>query len=146
MITLRPYAPADLDAVLACFQRSVRDLGAAAYPSDVVEAWAAGASDRAAWAARLSPDDTEVATEGSAIVGFCRVTADGHLDLLYVDPDHARQGLARRLLTGVGDRTLRAEVSLAAALGFQLVAEETVFRHGVAIRRLRMTRPSSREF
>jgi putative acetyltransferase len=149
---IRPYARTDLEAVLGCFWRSVREIGARAYTAEELAAWAPEAPDRASWRERLASGGRFVAEAEGRIAGFARIEASGWLDLLYVEPSCERRGVGRNLLAAAhawavrrGARTLACEASLAAlpffkAMGYRVEAEQLVQRRGVTLRNFRMTR------
>jgi ribosomal protein S18 acetylase RimI-like enzyme len=65
----------------------------------ILEEEALGMRDAAFFAERFM-DDWEriaVAAEGERLLGFSQVT-DGHIDMLFVDPAHARSGVGAALL------------------------------------------------
>lgn len=153
--TIRNCAAHDLDAVLRCFARSVREIGARYYDAAQVAAWSSSAVDRAAWARRLAEPGAFVADADGAVAGFALVHANGYIDLLYVDPDFERRGIGRQLLehacafaTLQGAQRLTSDVSLAArplfeALGFVVEREQRVARRGVELVNFHMSRPAA---
>jgi putative acetyltransferase len=148
---IRAYVDSDLEAVVSCFGRAVREIGAQYYAPDQIAAWAPDSPDMDAWANRLCAGGVFVADVGGHIAGFVRVD-NGLVDLLYVHPDHARRGVGRKLLEVAsawamdhGARQLESEVSIAArplfeARGFRVESEQFVERNGVRFRNFRMTR------
>jgi putative acetyltransferase len=151
---LREYRSADLDAVLECFSRSVRGIGARHYTPEQIAVWAPESPDRQVWAARLQTGRTVIADVAGAVAGFVRVEGNGYVDLLYVDPQFERRCLGRRLLqeacswaSSRGAEKLESEVSIAArplfeAMGFEVISEQTVERRGVRLTNYRMSRHS----
>jgi putative acetyltransferase len=151
-LVVRAYVDSDLEGVVSCFARSVREIGARYYVHEQVAAWAPESSDIDGWAARLRAGGVFVADVDGRIAGFVRVEDDGLVDLLYVHPDHERRGTGRELLEvgcswalDRGARTLRSEVSIAArplfeAMGFRVESEQVVERRGVGFRNFRMVR------
>src|SRR5580700_11149635 len=89
MATVRPFAPDDLDGVIALCE---------------AERWPSFPDDPArALRALTAPGvTTAVAIDGERLVGFAQLQSDGeiqaHLSLIAVDPAFRRQGLARRML------------------------------------------------
>ena len=153
-VIIARYDDRDLDAVIAVFQRSVREIAAADYNPAQIEAWSR--VDHSAWAAPLLDRERWVARFGADIVGFVDLGGDGHLVMLYAHPAHRRSGVARRLLRQVettaialGLNALRAEVSLTArpffeAQGFHVLEAETVIRNEQPFRRFRMRKEGLR--
>jgi ribosomal protein S18 acetylase RimI-like enzyme len=89
MPTVRPFAPEDLDGVLALC---------------AAEAWPSFLQDPArALRALTAPGvTTVVAAEGAAVIGFAQLLSDGeiqaHLSLIAVSGDHRRKGVALAML------------------------------------------------
>ncbi len=147
-IDLRLYDPADLPAVAHIFARAIRETAAADYDPAQIAAWSR--FDPAAWSAQRAARTTLVARIDGAPAGFADLEADGHLDRLYVHPAHGRRGVARCLVAVVEARAvtlgldaLHTEASLTArpffeAVGFRVLAEETVERGGQRFQRYRM--------
>lgn len=116
-IGLRPFLPADLSVCIAIFQDAVMELAEEDYSHRQRELWAARA-DEADFATRLAAQLTLIATQGGAPVGFASLADNRIVDLLYVHPHAARQGVATSLLdaleklgTARGATTLSADVS-----------------------------------
>ncbi len=114
--TLRPYRPADAATLSGLYARSVRALGAQHYLPEQVEAWASLAPGAAALDARMADGRTRLVASDPADtpLGFLDLEANGHIDLLYVDPRVARSGVGRALLEaaiGHGHPRLHAEAS-----------------------------------
>ncbi|GIG35629.1 GNAT family N-acetyltransferase [Cellulomonas pakistanensis] len=150
---LRPYRPDDAGPTLDVFRRAVRVTAARDYTPEQVEAWAPDDLDAAAWAARRAAARTRVAERDGAVVGFTDVDPAGYVDMLFVDPDAARQGVARALLAwavetavadGAAELTTHASVTARPffeAHGFEVVAEQHPVRRGVELTNYRMRRP-----
>jgi len=94
---LRPLLPQDVPVLAAIFSASVQDLAIEDYSEDQVAAWAAEADDVEAFAERLKDRLTLVATLDHAVVGFASLRDNNHIDMLYVHPAAARQGVASAL-------------------------------------------------
>ncbi len=115
---LRPMLPADGPALAALFRASIATLAEDDYSDDQREAWAAGADDEAAFAKRLAGQLTLVATVGGVPAGFASMEGTDKIAMLYVAPDHARQGIAtllvgalQKLATARGAAKLTVEAS-----------------------------------
>ncbi|MFC7399797.1 GNAT family N-acetyltransferase [Chelatococcus sp. GCM10030263] len=93
---LRPYLPSDLDILVAIFQDSIEELTEEDYGEAQRAAWAARA-DEPDFGARLANALTLVATIGGSAVGFASLKGKDHIDMLYVHPSFARQGIATML-------------------------------------------------
>lgn len=92
---LRPFAPADLEAVVGVWHRAMRD----AYTFLGPEHHHTLDEDRAYFRDQIVPRcAVTVCTEDEEIRGFIAVTAGGLIDRLYVDPAHQRRGVGTLLL------------------------------------------------
>jgi len=94
---LRPMLPADTLVLAAIFVASIEELTGDDYSEAQQLAWASAAEDEAKFGARLASELTLVATIDSAPVGFAALKGADHIDMLYVHPDAARQGIATML-------------------------------------------------
>lgn len=95
---LRPFLPADAAALAAIFREAVEELTGEDYSPAQAAAWAASADDEAAFGAHLARHLTLVATVAGAPVGFAALKEPDHVEMLYVHPAAAGQGVASLLL------------------------------------------------
>ncbi|WP_291853888.1 GNAT family N-acetyltransferase [Bradyrhizobium sp.] len=95
---LRPYLPADTPMLAAIFVAAIEGLTGEDYSEAQQEAWAAAADDEEAFGARLAGQLTLIATMQSAPVGFASLKGADHIDMLYVHPSVAGQGIASMLV------------------------------------------------
>ena len=109
----------DIAAVAAVFTMLVHELGASYYD----------ATQRNAWAARLSGLRILLAIEKSAIVGFICYEPNGHIEFFYTAPGFERQGVASALYREV-EKALPG-VSLFTEAG--LVAKPFFMQHGFTV-------------
>ena len=149
---MREYKASDLEAVVAVFGRSVREIAARDYSPSQLSAWAPQVPDWPAWSKRVSERAVFVCERKGQIAGFARIGNDGHLDLLYVHPEFQRQGVGRalfgRALTWAkkhGVRRLASDVSVTARsffeqFDFRVVKPQVVERLGVSFQNFRMER------
>ena len=117
-VALRPYLPADARRCAVIFRSSIEELAQEDYSEAQCEAWAAGADDEAAFGKNLAGMLTLVATQDGDVVGFASLKGADHIEMIYVDPEYARQGVAGALLDALeklararGAKQLTAEVS-----------------------------------
>ena len=96
-ISLRPFLPSDAPSLARLFRDSVEVLAEEDYTDDQRAAWAATADDLAEFSKRLAGALTLVAVRENRLAGFASF-ADGKIDMLYVDPGHARAGVATALV------------------------------------------------
>lgn len=139
---IRAYRPEDAARLEEIFRRAVREIGRQFYSDDQVSAW----SGPRVSAERLNLNymdgrATFIAEDerGSAIA-FSDLEADGHVDMLYCDPDFARKGIARALLAALeqkarasGIARLHTEASEAARAVFERAGYRVLHRRDLDI-------------
>ena len=142
-LALRPYLPADTSMVAAIFRASVEELTSDDYDEEQQQAWASFVDDEADFAAKLGERLTLIATLGGSPVGFIALEGADKIDMLYVHPVAAGQGVGRMLADAIeklasarGAKKLTVEASDTAQGFFQhrgFVAQQrnTVMRDGV---------------
>jgi putative acetyltransferase len=91
----------------AIFRESIEDLTGEDYSAAQAAAWAAFADDEAAFGAHLKRHLTLVATLDGAPVGFAALKEPDHVEMLYVHPAAAGQGVAAALFDAL-ERLARA--------------------------------------
>ena len=96
-ITLRPYLPGDSAALAELFRASVEALTEDDYDDDQRAAWMAAAEDEAAFAAKLARQLTLIALRDGALAGFISLKGADDLDMLYVAPEAAGEGVGAAL-------------------------------------------------
>ena len=94
---LRPFLPADTPVLAAIFVAAIQELTGDDYSEAQQEAWAAAAEDEAEFGKRLAGQLTLIATLQNSPVGFASLKGPDHVDLLYVHPGAAGQGIASML-------------------------------------------------
>jgi putative acetyltransferase len=97
-LALRPFLPADAPLLAEIFRASVEQLTGDDYSEAQQEAWAAMADDEAAFAARLANALTLLATIDGSPVGFASLAGAERVDMLYVHPAAAGQGVGTMLI------------------------------------------------
>lgn len=100
-IGLRPFLATDARRCAEIFAASIQELANEDYDDDQREAWAAGAIDVEAFGKRLAGELTLVATIDGESAGFASLKGADFIDMLYVDPSRARQGVASALLDAI---------------------------------------------
>lgn len=118
--------PDDVPVLAAIAQAGILELTEEDYDEHQREAWASGFDDEAALAARLTERLTLVATREGAPVGFVALEDNRVIDLLYVHPEVAGEGIgallcdaAERLATARGAKALTVDASDTAIDFFQ---------------------------
>jgi putative acetyltransferase len=115
---LRPYLAEDTPVLAAIFAASIEELTGEDYGEAQQQAWASVADDEEAFGKRLACQLTLIATLQNAPVGFASLRGADHIDMLYVHPGVAGQGVASMLLDaleklagGRGAKTLTVDAS-----------------------------------
>ncbi len=124
--SLRPYLAADTPVLAAIFAAAIEELTGDDYTEEQQEAWMAVAEDEASFGKKLADELTLIATLRNAPVGFASLKGKDHVDMLYVHPSVAGQGVASMLLDaleklagGRGAATLTVDASDNAAEFFR---------------------------
>lgn len=150
---IRRYVSDDLDGLIALFHASVRRIAIKDYTEDQVKAWAPDEPDRERWALRRASRPTWVAEIDGALAGFSDLEPDGHVDMMFVHPDHQGRGVAGALLRQVEAEAARlgldrlfTEASITARpfferKGFRVIAAQTVSVRGQEMVNYRMEKP-----
>jgi putative acetyltransferase len=125
-IALRPYLSADVKRCAEIFRASIEELAADDYNANQREAWAATADDEDAFGGKLAGMLTLVAVIGGEVAGFGSLKGADLIDMLFVDPEFARQGVGGALVDALsklaearGAKRLTAEASEVARSFFE---------------------------
>jgi putative acetyltransferase len=120
-VALRPYVHSDARRCAEIFRASIEELAADDYDADQREAWASRADDVAEFGATLARDLTLLAVIDGAVAGFASLKGADAIDMLFVDPEFARQGAGGALIEALtklaearGAKRLTVEASDAA--------------------------------
>jgi putative acetyltransferase len=115
---LRPFLAADTPVLAAIFVAAVEELTGEDYSEAQQEAWASVAEDEEQFGKRLAGELTLVATLQNSPVGFASLKGADHIDLLYVHPSVAGQGVGsllcealEKLAGGRGAKSLTVDAS-----------------------------------
>jgi len=115
---LRPFLPADVMRLQDLVAQSIEELTQDDYDEDQRLAWMSRVEDARAFAQRLSQNVTLVVETDGEILGFASLKDNKEVDLLYVHPFAAGEGVGATLLDAVerlamarGAETLTADVS-----------------------------------
>jgi putative acetyltransferase len=95
---LRPFLASDVPMLAAIFVAAIEELTGDDYSEAQQEAWASAADDEEQFGKRLAGQLTLVATLQNSPVGFASLKGADHIDLLYVHPSAAGQGVAAMLI------------------------------------------------
>ncbi|MDI1344869.1 MAG: GNAT family N-acetyltransferase [Pseudolabrys sp.] len=96
-LALRPYLAADTPILAEILRESVVDLTADDYSEAQQQAWMSAVDDLEAFAKRLGGQLTLIATLQGSPVGFASLAGGGKIDMLYVHPVAAGQGVGNML-------------------------------------------------
>ena len=94
---MRPFLPADTPVLAAIFSAAIEELTGDDYSEAQQEAWASAADDEEQFGKRLAGELTLIATLQNAPIGFAALKGKDHIDMLYVHPSVAGQGVASML-------------------------------------------------
>lgn len=152
-VDVRPYQPADAAPTLAVFLSAVTITASADYSPQQIAAWArADEREVPAWDQSMSARNSFVAVVDGEIAGFSDVSSDGYIDMLFVSPQHSRQGVASALLDFIeviarerACPSLSANVSVTARplfenQGFCVETEQHPVLNGVQLNNFRMAK------
>lgn len=137
---LRPFLPADTVPLQDLYAQSIEELTQDDYDEDQRLAWISRAADPAAFAKRLSENVTLIVERDGERLGFASLKGNTEIDLLYVHPYAAGEGVASALLDALerlaaarGTKTLTADVSDTAHDFFQSRGFQPVRRNNIPI-------------
>src|SRR5450755_3567810 len=115
---LRPYLAADTPILAAIFVAAIEQLTAEDYSEAQQQAWASAADDEEEFGKRLAGELTLIATLQNSPVGFAALKGADHIDMLYVHPGVAGQGVGsmlcealEKLAGGRGAKALTVDAS-----------------------------------
>ena len=150
-INIRKGNPGDWDALAGVFHDAVRR-GAVLYTEAQRAAWSPASRAGADWSLRMSRQSVQVAEVEGRQIGFLTLELNNYLDCAYINPDYKGRGLFRALYTPLeaeartsGAKKVRTHASLHArpafaAMGFDVIAPETVSFGDIYLPRFRMAK------
>ncbi len=94
---LRPFLAEDTPLLAEIFRAAIAELAAEDYSEAQQEAWASAADDDAAFGKKLAGELTLIATMQGSPVGFAALAGKDKIDMLYVHPAAAGQGVGSML-------------------------------------------------
>jgi len=139
---LRPYLASDTPLLAQIFVAAIQELTGDDYSEAQQEAWAATAEDEDAFGNRLAGELTLIATVQNSPVGFASLKGADKIDMLYVHPSVAGQGVGAMLVDALeklagarGARALSVDASDTALdffkkRGYVASQRNSVPRHG----------------
>src|ERR1700723_753982 len=115
---LRPFLAVDTPILAAIFVAAIEELTGEDYNEAQQEAWASAVDDEEQFGKRLASELTLIATLQNSPVGFVSLKGADHIDMLYVHPGAAGQGVAsmlcealEKLAGGRGAKSLTVDAS-----------------------------------
>jgi putative acetyltransferase len=115
---LRPFLAEDTPVLAAIFAAGIEELTGEDYSEAQQQAWASAADDEEQFGKRLASELTLIATLENSPVGFASLKGADHIDMLYVHPSAAGQGVAsmlcealEKLAGGRGAKSLTVDAS-----------------------------------
>ena len=115
---LRPFLAEDTPVLAAIFAAAIEELTGDDYNEAQQAAWASAADDEEKFGKRLASELTLIATLQNSPVGFAALKGADHIDMLYVHPGAAGQGVASVLVEALeklagarGARSLNVDAS-----------------------------------
>jgi putative acetyltransferase len=115
---LRPFLDEDTPVLAAIFVAAIEQLTGDDYSEEQQQAWASTADDEEQFGKRLAGALTLVATLQNSPVGFASLKGGNQIDMLYVHPGVAGQGVAamlsdalEKLAGGRGAKALTVDAS-----------------------------------
>jgi putative acetyltransferase len=115
---LRPFLAEDAPVLAAIFAASIEELTGDDYNEAQQEAWASVADEEDQFGKRLASELTLVATLQNSPIGFAALKGADHIDMLYVHPGAAGQGVGsmltdalEKLAGGRGAKSLTVDAS-----------------------------------
>jgi putative acetyltransferase len=115
---LRPFLAEDTPVLAAIFVAAIEELTGDDYSEAQQQAWASTADDEEQFGKRLVGELTLIATLQNSPVGFAALKGADHIDMLYVHPNAAGQGVASMLVDALeklagarGAKTLTVDAS-----------------------------------
>lgn len=137
---LRPFLPADTVPLQDLYAQSIEELTADDYDEDQRLAWISRAADPVAFAKRLAENVTLIVERDGERLGFASLKGNTEIDLLYVHPYAAGEGVASALLDALeriaaarGATALTADVSDTAHDVFEGRGYQPVRRNNIPI-------------
>ena len=115
---LRPFLAEDTPVLAAIFAAAIEELTGDDYSKAQQQAWAGVADDEEQFGKRLASELTLIATLQNSPVGFASLKGADHIDMLYVHPGVAGQGVGsmlsealEKLAGGRGAKSLTVDAS-----------------------------------
>ncbi len=151
-LLIKDYEESMLDEMISMFYDTVHTVNAKDYNKEQLDGWAPQKSDRISWVQRLNNNVCKVAFINNVLIGFAEVTAEGHIDTMYVHKDFQRRKIAAGLIEALMEVTskrnyevLTTEASITAKpffekFGFEVTRRKKKLYNGRAFVNYKMTK------
>jgi putative acetyltransferase len=96
-LAMRPFLAKDAPILAEIFRASIMELASDDYSEVQQEAWASAADDETGFGEKLAGQLTLIATLEGSPVGFASLAGGNRIDMLYVHPSAAGQGVGAML-------------------------------------------------
>jgi len=143
---LRPFMPADTMALRDLFAQSIEELTQEDYTEEQRLAWIGEAEDALAFAQRLQKMVTLIVQLEGEYAGFAALRDNTHVDMLYVHPYFAGQGVGSALLDALerlaaarGAKEMTVEASDTAEIFFESRGYVATQRNSIPVANLWLT-------
>jgi putative acetyltransferase len=137
---LRPFLPQDTATVAQIFRDAIEELTEDDYDEAQRAAWMASADDEDYFGKRLAVQTTLLALRDGEPVGFVSLKGNDHIDMLYVRPEAAGEGIGtfltaalETLARGRKAKTLSVDASDTALPFFEKLGFKPQLRQSVSL-------------
>jgi len=149
-IVLRKATLSDLPEIQSLFVQTILVSCNKEYNGQQLDAWASSVNNLSAWQDKINTQIFLIAQSQEKIVGFGSLDKKNHLDMMYVNPDYQRLGIASSLMRELeteakktGEESLFSHASKTALpffkrMGFQLIEEQHNIRDRIEILNYKM--------
>lgn len=151
-INIRYGKKEDLPEMQKLFVETIRAVCAKDYDEFQINVWISGANNSQRWIDIMNQQLVFIAELNEKIVGFSTLKNFEYIDLLYVDKDFQKQGVALNLFN-VMEKTviqnkrteLTSDVSITAKpffekIGFKTIEKQTVIRDNIGLLNYKMVK------
>ncbi|PIF06058.1 MAG: hypothetical protein CSA36_03630, partial [Draconibacterium sp.] len=97
----------DVERITQLFYDTIQNINIRDYSQEEVDDWSSWRADIDKWLEKMQEQYFVVAEIHNKIVGFASLAQDGYLDLMYVDKDSQRQGVASALLAEIEKKAIK---------------------------------------
>lgn len=140
----------DLEEILIVFKETIRTICKNDYSDEQINVWVSSIKNQEKWKNKIRNQFFLIAELNNKILGFGSLDNDDYIDLLYVNKNFLRQGVAKRLYKNLKEEAMRkgkgkliSDVSITAVpffknMGFEIIKENRFKLNGIDISNYRM--------